>query len=107
MLRLETKLGTNYIRFCGCYWANNRRAEMKTTHLPLCSLVQTGALTRAAGQEDGAGLACQKKRIKEEYLTTTEVLADCRPHNNLKKKRYPVHLCDQKVLFARNTKAIR
>lgn len=48
MLRLETKLGTYYIRFCGCYWWNKRRAGMKRTLI--CLLCSSGLTLLWQGQ---------------------------------------------------------
>lgn len=52
-------------------------------------------------EEDRMGGACQKKGTKEEYLTMTVILADCRQN-----QKDAAHLCDKADFCKRNIKAI-
>ena len=58
----------------------------------LCGSALLALRRRQLGKRTGLGWLA---RIKEEYLTTTVVLADCRP----KKKRDPVHLCEKSFIW--------
>lgn len=80
MAKLETELGTYYIRFCGCYWANNRRAGMKNIpHLPPVQFSANRCSDKGSWARGWIWAGLPEKRIKKEYLTTTMVLADCKP----------------------------
>lgn len=67
--------------------------------LPICLLC--GSVLMCTLRKTGWGGACQKKGTKEEYLTMTVILADCRQN-----QKDAAHLCDKADFCKRNIKAV-
>lgn len=80
-----------------------RCRDEENTHLPPVQFSANRCSGKGSWARGWIWAGLSEKRTKEEYLTTTVVLA---ADTLKKKKRHPVHLCDQKYFFARNTKAI-
>lgn len=78
MLRLRWKLSTCCISFCGHYSANIRRGMKETIRLPSVWFSDNVHSNNDSCSRRWVWGGLPEKRIKEDYLTTTAVLADCR-----------------------------